>query len=81
MGKKRVPEEFIGKTTDEWHTDDVRVHTTDIRMTYEWVHTGDIWITCECMQMTCGWHMITYRWHRDDKPGYMSDTYITSYDI
>ena len=30
-----------GKTTDELHTNDIRLHTSDIRMTYEW-HTDDI---------------------------------------
>ena len=34
-----------GKTTDEWHTDDIRVHTSDIWMTYEWHTSTSDWDT------------------------------------
>ena len=37
-----------GKTTYEWHTDGIRVHTSDIRMTYEYI------------RVTYGWHTSTY---------------------
>ena len=33
-----------GKTTYEWHTDDIRVHTSHVRMTYEYT------------RVTYGWH-------------------------
>ena len=33
-----------GKTTYQWYTDDIRVHTSDIRMTYEYI------------RLTCKWH-------------------------
>ena len=57
--KSRIAATIHGKTTYEWHTDDIRIHTSDIRMTYEYipvtygwhirVHTSDI-------RMTCDWH-------------------------
>ena len=40
-----------GKTTYEWHTDDIRV-------TYGW-HTS----TYKYIQVTYGWHTSTYEWH------------------
>ena len=51
-----------GKTTDEWHTGDIRVtygwhmgtygwHTSP----YEW-HLDDIRVTNEYIWMTCEWH-------------------------
>ena len=36
----------------KWHMDDIRVHTSDIWMTYEW-HTNDI-------RMTYKWHVKLY---------------------
>ena len=63
----------LGKTTYEWHTDDIRVHTSDIGMTYEWhtdhkrVHTSDIGMTCEYIRVAYGWHTRTYEWHTNDK--------------
>ena len=33
-----------GKTTFEWHTNDIRVHKSDIRT------------TCECIWVICEWH-------------------------
>ena len=50
-----------GKTTDEWHMDDIRVHTRNIwmtceyiRVTYRWirVYTSDIRITFEYIELT-----------------------------
>ena len=43
-----------GKTTYEWHTNDIRVHTRDRRMTYEYI------------RITYGWHTSMYEWHTDD---------------
>ena len=43
-----------GKTTDEWDTNDIRVHTCDIRMTYEYI------------RVTYEWHTSTYEWHTND---------------
>ena len=43
-----------GKTTYEWDTDDIRVHTSDTGMTYEYI------------RVTYGWHTVTYEWHTDD---------------
>ena len=49
-----------GNTTYEWHTDDIRVHASDVRMTYGW-HTS-----------TYEWHTDdirvhpTYQWHTSD---------------
>ena len=61
-----------GKTTDEWHTNDIRIHPSDIRVTYEWHtstyewHTDDIRVTHEHIQVTHGWHTSTYEWHTSD---------------
>ena len=41
-------------STYEQHTDDIRIHTSDIRMTYEY-----IWVTY-------GWHTSTYEWNTND---------------
>ena len=49
-----VSERYHGKTTYEWHTDVIWVHTSDIRMTYEYI------------RVTYGWHTGTYEWHTDD---------------
>ena len=38
-------------STYEWHTDDIRVHTSVIGMTYEYT------------RVTYGWHTSTYDWH------------------
>ena len=64
-----------GKTTYKWHTDDIRVHTSGIWVTYEWhtstyewhtndvrVHTSDFRMTYEYIRVTYGWHMSTYEW-------------------
>ena len=52
-------------STYEWHTDDIRVHTSDIWMTYE--YTG----------VTYGWHTSTYEWHTDDIRVHTSDIRMT----
>ena len=58
-----------GKTTYEWHTDDIRVHKSDIRWhtsTYEWntddirVHVDKIWAHTNDTQMTCEWNIKQY---------------------
>ena len=54
-----------GKTTGEWHKDDIQVHTSDIL------------VTCEYIGVTYRWHRSTYKWHRDDIPAHMSDTQMT----
>ena len=79
-----------GKTTDEWHTNDIRVHTSGIRMTYEWhtstyewhtsdmqAHTSDIRMTYEYIQVTYGWYRSTYEWHTDDIRVHTSDIRVT----
>ena len=43
-----------GKTIYEWHTDDIRVHTSDIWMTYEYI------------RVTYGLHTSTNEWHTDN---------------
>ena len=43
-----------GKTTYKWHTDDIPVHTSDIRMTYKW-HAS-----------TYEWHADDIRVHASD---------------
>ena len=64
-----------GTTTDKWHMDDMRVHTSDIRVTYEYirvtcgyirVHTNDIRMTYEYIRVAYGWHASTYKWRTDD---------------
>ena len=58
-----------GKTTYEWHTDDIQVHTSgymnDIRMTYEYI------------RVTYGRHTSTYEWHTDDIRVHTSDIRMT----
>ena len=70
------------KTTYEWHTDEIRVHTSDIRMIYEsddWhmdeirVHTSDIRMTNDYIQVIYGWHTSKCEWHMDDIRVHMSD--------
>ena len=43
-----------GKTKNEWHTNEMRVHRSEIRLIYKY-----IWVTYR-------WHMSTYEWHTDD---------------
>ena len=63
------------KTTYEWHTDDMRLHTSDIRM------------TCEYIRVTYGWHTSTYEWYKDDIRVHTSDIrmkyewYTSTYDL
>ena len=46
--------------TYQWHMDDIKAHTSDIRMTYEYIrvtyewHTSDIQVHPSDIQMTCG---------------------------
>ena len=53
--------EYI-RVTYEWHTGDIRVHTSDIPVTYKWhtgdiqVHTSNIRLTYECIRVTYGWY-------------------------
>ena len=54
-----------GKNTYECHTGDIRVHTSDIRMTCEW-HTDDIRLHTSDIQMTYEWYTSTYDWHVND---------------
>ena len=79
-----------GKTTYEWHTDDIPVHTSDIRMTYEWhastyewhaddirVHRSNIQMTYEYIRVTNEWHTSAYEWHMDDIRVHTSDIRMT----
>ena len=65
-----------GKTTYEWHADEVRVHTSDIRLTYEYIrvpyrwhtstiewHTHDIRVQLSDIRMTYEYIRVTYGWH------------------
>ena len=69
-----------------WHTDDIQVHTSDMRMTcdyYEWhtdnirVHTSDIRMTFEYIRVTYGWHTTIYEWHTYDIKVHTSDIQMT----
>ena len=53
------------KTTHEWHTDDMLVDTSGIRMTYEYIR-----VTYEYIRVTYGWHTSTYEWHEDGMSKY-----------
>ena len=57
-----------GKTTDEWHTDDIPVHTSDIRMTYEYIRVTYRWHTSDIPlhTTTCKWHTGDIRVHTAD---------------
>ena len=64
-----------GTTTDKWHMDDMRVHTSNIRVTYEYirvtygylrVHKNDIRMTYEYIRVAYWWHTSTYKWRTDD---------------
>ena len=65
--------------TCECHTGDIQVHTSGVRVKYEYIwltcgwhtstydwQTGDIRVTYEYIQVTYGWHTITYKWHTND---------------
>ena len=68
-----------GKTTCEWHTDDIRVHTSEVRMTYEYIqvtygwHTSDVRMTYKYIRATYGHHTGIYEWHTDDIRVHTSD--------
>ena len=79
-----------GKTTYEWHTDDIRVTYGWHTSTYEWhtddirVHTSDIRmayeyirVAYEYIRVTYGWHKITYEWHTNDIRIHTSDIRMT----
>ena len=44
---------FYGKTTYNCHMDDIRLHTSNIRMAHDYIRA------------TYGWHTSTYEWHTD----------------
>ena len=50
-----------GKTTDEWHKDDIRI----IQMTYEYI------------RVTYEWHTSTYEWHTNNIRVHTSDIQMT----
>ena len=56
-----VLQTVYGKTTDKWYMDGIRVHTSDIQMTYEHI------------RVTCGWYASTYEWDTDDMQVHTSD--------
>ena len=47
-------------STYRWHTDDISVHTTDIRMAYR-VRIDEIWVHTNNMQITCEWNIEPYK--------------------
>ena len=55
-----------GKITDAWQTNDIRVHTSDIRVTYKYI------------RVTSGWHTSSYEWYTDDIRVHTSDMRIAS---
>ena len=68
-----------GKTTYEWHTDDMRVHTSNIRISYEYIRVTYGWHTStyECIGVTYGWHTGTYEWNTDGIRVHTSDIWMT----
>ena len=54
-----------GKTTYEWHTDGIRVYTSDIRVAYEYI------------RVTYGWHTSVYEWHTGDMQVNTTDMRVT----
>ena len=66
----------------------VKPHTSDIRMTYEYIrvtygwHTSDIGMTYEYIQVTYGWHTsdigMTYKYIRKTYGWHMSDIGMTN---
>ena len=70
-----------GKSTGEWNTNDIQVHTSDIWMKYKYIwvayrwHTSDIQVTSRwhtSTRVTSRWHTSTYEWHMDDMRVHMS---------
>ena len=57
-----------GKTTYEWHTDDIQVYTSDRRMTCEYIR-----VTYGYHAITYEWHMNAYEWHTDNIRVHTSD--------
>ena len=76
-----------GKTSYEWHTNDIQVHRSDIRMTCEYIrvtygwHTSDIRMTYEYIRVTYGWHTSTYEWHTGDIRVHTSDILVHKKDL
>ena len=60
---------MIKPQTSDIRVGDIRLHTSDIGMTYEW-HTDDI-------RVTYGWYTSTYGWHTDDIRVHTSDIRMT----
>ena len=60
---------MIKPQTSDIRVGDIRLHTSDIRMTYEW-HTDDI-------RVTYGWYTSTYGWHTDNIRVHTSDIRMT----
>ena len=58
-----------GKTTYDWHTDDIPVYTNDIQMTYEHI------------RVTHGWHTSTYEWHKSICEWHTDDIRVHTCDI
>ena len=63
---------LFNRFTVEWHTDDIQVHMSDIRVTfkyiqvaYRWNKSTYEWHTDEIRVHTCGIRM-TYEWHTGD---------------
>ena len=53
-------------------TDDIRVHTSDIRKTYK---------TYECIRVTYVWHVSTYEWHTSTYKWHTNDIRVRRSDI
>ena len=65
-----------GKTRDEWHRDDIRIHTSDI-----WLHTNDIRVTDEYIRMIYEWHTDDIRVHTGDIRVHTGDIRVHTSDI
>ena len=72
-----------GKTIDEWHTDDILVHMSDIRVTYEYSRVTYGWHTDDIRVHTSDirWHTSTYEWNADDIRVHTSDIRMIYQDI
>ena len=80
-----------GNTTDEWHTNDIWVHTSDIRMTCEYIRVTHGWQTegirehTSDIRATHRWHTsdiwVIYRWHPSTYEWHMDDIRVHTSDI
>ena len=83
-----------GKPTDEWHTDEIRVHTSDIRITHEYIrltygwrtstyewHMNDIGVHTSDKQMTCEYIRVAYGWHTSTYERHTNDIWVHTSDI